>query len=100
MIFMIQSILQRYGFLHIRANCLRARTDDARSFHAIIVRKNGPMSINNAYQLGQLCFGFFFNGISNFVGYLMPKLSLLKNSSGTIQPIAEDVRRFLIFQKY
>ena len=26
----------------------------------------------------------FFNGISTFIGYLMPKPSSLKNSSGTI----------------
>ena len=28
--------------------------------------------------------GSLFNGISNFVGYLMPKLFFEKNSSGTI----------------
>ena len=28
-----------------------------------------------------------FNGISTFLGYLMPKLFSKKNSSGTIQPI-------------
>ena len=31
---------------------------------------------------------FLFNGISIFLGYLMPKPSLLKNSSGTIELIA------------
>ena len=29
-----------------------------------------------------------FNGISTFMGYLMLKLSLQKNSSSTIEPIA------------
>ena len=29
-----------------------------------------------------------FNSISTFVGYLMPKSSFLKNSSGSISPIA------------
>ena len=37
----------------------------------------------------------FFNSI---VGYLMPKLSLLKNSSGTYLLIAEEIR-FMPFPK-
>ena len=41
-------------------------------------------------------FGLFwllcFNGISTFIGYLMPKLSLKKNSSGTTYPIAWRIR--------
>ena len=35
------------------------------------------------FHLGS--FGFLFNGISNIVRYLMPKTSLLKNSTGTTQ---------------
>ena len=31
---------------------------------------------------------YLFNGILTFVGYLIPNLSLYKDSSGTIQPIA------------
>ena len=38
-----------------------------------------------------------FNGISTFEGYLMPKLSLSKNSSGTIQPTATDIRESISF---
>ena len=30
-----------------------------------------------------------FNGISTYVGYLMPKPSFKKNSSGTIRPIED-----------
>ena len=33
---------------------------------------------------------FLFDGISNFMIYLMPISSLEKNSSDTIQPIEED----------
>ena len=36
------------------------------------------------YTLLGLVFFFLFNGISTFVGYLMPELFFLKNSSGTI----------------
>ena len=44
--------------------------------------------------------GFFgFNGISIFVDYLMPKQSLYKNSSGTIFPIAVEIRRFIPFPR-
>ena len=32
----------------------------------------------------------FFNSISTFVGYLMPKLSLKKNSNGTTQCITRS----------
>ena len=37
-------------------------------------------------KCNQGCFSFIclFNGISNFVGYLMPMLSLYKDSSGAI----------------
>ena len=35
------------------------------------------------------------NIISTFVCYLMPKTSLFKNSSGTIQPIAGRIREFI-----
>ena len=47
------------------------------------------------------CFGFvsLFNGISTFVGYLMPKLSSWKNSNGIIYPFAERIRGFLPFIK-
>ena len=36
------------------------------------------------YWFGLVWFGFFFNGISTFVGYLMQKPFSKKNSSGTI----------------
>ena len=39
-----------------------------------------------------------FNGISTFVGYLMPKLSS-ENSSGTIYPIARRIRGFIPFPR-
>ena len=35
----------------------------------------------------------FFNGISTFMGYLMPRTSLQKSSNDTIQPIAEKNKR-------
>ena len=38
-----------------------------------------------------------FDGISTFVGYLMPKSFSYKNSSGTIQPIAARMRGFIPF---
>ena len=41
----------------------------------------------------------FFNGISTFVGYLMPKPSFEKNRSGTIQPIAERIRGLILFPR-
>ena len=34
-------------------------------------------------------FGFFFNILLTLLGYLMPTLSMLKNSIGTIKPIAD-----------
>ena len=37
-----------------------------------------------------------FNGISTFVCYLMPKLSLQKDSSRTIQPIAGGIKMDII----
>ena len=40
-------------------------------------------------------FDLLFNGISTFMGYLMPKLSFLKNGSGTIQPTARRTSRFI-----
>ena len=40
-----------------------------------------------------------FNGISTFVGYLMPKPFSKKNSSGTIQPIAGRIRGFIPFPR-
>ena len=40
-----------------------------------------------------------FNGISNFVGYLMPKPTVQKNSSCTIQFIARGIRGFMPFPK-
>ena len=42
----------------------------------------------------------FFNGISTFGGYLMPKPFLKKNSSGTIWPIAREIKEFIPFQGY
>ena len=38
-----------------------------------------------------------FNGISTFLGYLMPKLSFSKNSCGTIKPIAGRIKWFIHF---
>ena len=42
-------------------------------------------------------FGFFgFNGISTFLGYLMPNPFFLKNSSGTSEPKAGgEIKEFL-----
>ena len=40
-----------------------------------------------------------FNGISTSVGYSMPKLSLLKNSNGTISPTAGRIRKFIPYQR-
>ena len=42
---------------------------------------------------------FGFNGISTFVGYLMPKPSFEKNSSVTIQPIAGRIRGLIPFPR-
>ena len=39
----------------------------------------------------------FFNGKSTFVGYLMPKLSLQRNSSGTTLPISRGMKGFILF---
>ena len=44
------------------------------SYIHVVVSKDGLISL--------------FYGISTFVGYLMPKSSLLKNSNGINQPIA------------
>ena len=42
--------------------------------------------IPHYFELQRLLFGlaFLFNGISTIVGYLMPKLFPLENSSGTM----------------
>ena len=40
-----------------------------------------------------------FNGISTFMVYLMPKLSLQKNSRGTIYPIAKGGEEFHTFSQ-
>ena len=47
----------------------------------------------------RLRLGFLFNGLSTFVGYLMPKPSLEKNSGGTIWLIAGKIRRFITFPR-
>ena len=41
----------------------------------------------------------FFNGLSNFVGYIMPKPSLYKKSSGTIQVITGRIRGSTLFPR-
>ena len=41
----------------------------------------------------------FSNGMSTFLCYLMPKPPLWKNSSDTIWPIAERIRRFISFPR-
>ena len=38
---------------------------------------------------------FLFNAISTFMGYIMPKPSLWKYSSDTIQPITEGIRELI-----
>ena len=38
-----------------------------------------------------------FNGISIFMGYLMPTPSFQKNISGTTEPIARGIREFIPF---
>ena len=43
---------------------------------------------------------YLFNGISNFMGYLMPKQSLQKNISDTIQLIAERIRSSFPAKEY
>ena len=40
-----------------------------------------------------------FNGISTFVGYLMPKPFFEKSSSGNIQPKAGRIRGFILFPR-
>ena len=40
-----------------------------------------------------------FNGMSNFVDYLIPKPSLSKNGSGTTSPIAGVIGRFVPFPR-
>ena len=44
--------------------------------------------VNRRNLLAEKNLFHIFNDISTFVGYLIPKTSLLQNSSGTIQPIA------------
>ena len=51
---------------------------------------------------GYRLFGPFislFNSISTFVGYLMPKLSFYKSSSGTIKAIAGEDKVVHTFPK-
>ena len=38
-----------------------------------------------------------FNGISSLIVYLMPKLSLQKNSNDTVQPIIGEIKRVYSF---
>ena len=61
------------------------------------------ISIYRRSVFKRLCFTLFlyhtlFNGISTFVGHLMPKLSL-KNISSSIQSITCEVRGFYTFPK-
>ena len=51
---------------------------------------NHPNFRYNGIMLVKISLVSLFNGTSNFVVYLMPKISLLKNRCGTIQPIAEE----------
>ena len=52
---------------------------------------------SNIIKLGLV---YFCNSISTFMGYLMPKPSLLKNSCGTIWHIAREVDKgFYYFPK-
>ena len=44
-------------------------------------------------------FGIFFNGILTFMAYLMPKSSLYKKGSDTIQLITGRIQRFNTFPK-
>ena len=54
----------------------------------------------NSSLIWRKWFGFLFNGISIFVGYLMLKPSLLKNSSDIIKPIAGGINAFMPFLGY
>ena len=48
--------------------------------------------------LVQYSLASLFNGLLTFVGYLMPKPFLLKNSDGIISPIAgRGIKRFMPF---
>ena len=58
-------------------------------------RTNGILMLNWI-----IWFLSLFNGLSTIVGYLMPKLSFEKNSSGTIQPMAWRIRGFTPFQGF
>ena len=40
-----------------------------------------------------------FNGIAYFMGYLMPKQSLEKNSNGTISTITGGIRGLILFER-
>ena len=51
-----------------------------------VIKPNKPNQTNRIILYLEVSFGLvsLFNGISTFVGYLMPKLFSLKNSSGFI----------------
>ena len=53
-------------------------------------------SATNTFWFGLIS---LFNGISTFVGYLMPKPFSEKNRSGTTYPIAGRIRVFISFPK-
>ena len=56
--------------------------------------------VNKIYNCKQYILRlFYFNSISTFMGYLMPKPSLEKNSSGAIQPIGRGIRGFISFPR-
>ena len=44
-----------------------------------------------------VCVCVLFNGISTFLSYLMPSPLFWKDSSGTIQSIAGNIRSFILF---
>ena len=46
-----------------------------------------------------LVWGFLLNGISAFIGNIIPKKSLEKNSRGIIQPISEEIREIIPFPR-
>ena len=77
---------------------------EIKNFYRSFLFQNWKSSENNfIYDLKPLKLRFglvsLFNGISTFVGYLMPKLFSLKNSSCTIEHIAGTIRGFIPFPR-
>ena len=73
---------------HAKSFCCHSELDSPIDFYPLFPK---IIAANSLYSSR---FGFFVYGISNFVGYSMPKPSLQKNNHSIIQPITARLMGF------